>query len=84
MLGSSAAQVSCKAAPRSWLIAVSHGHGLSDLRGDKLSHLLIFEYLDKLFPAREGSSIGSYEPGKNSFINGAVPAMGECSDRGAA
>jgi hypothetical protein len=56
---------------------VSHGHGLRQGGDDKLVHLIIFEHLNKLFPARNGTSIGSYVPGKNSFINGAVPATGE-------
>lgn len=62
-------------ASRSRLTTVSHGHGIS--HRDKLLHLLLFEHLDKLFPARGGTSIGSYVPGKNSFVNGAVPASGE-------
>lgn len=62
--------------------SVSSGHGCGCYplaTCENNMHRRIFDHLDKLFPAQNGTSIGvdGRAEGKNTFINGAVPATGE-------
>ncbi|OCF76893.1 hypothetical protein I204_02601 [Kwoniella mangroviensis CBS 8886] len=65
--------------------SVSIGHGLKrGMRYEQSAyselnmHRIVFDYLDKLFPAKNGRQIGgdNTKRGANRFVNGAVPAIG--------
>ncbi|WVQ99098.1 hypothetical protein IAU59_006230 [Kwoniella sp. CBS 9459] len=64
---------------------VSIGHGLKRGMGYEQSayselnmHRVVFDHLDKLYPAENGRQIGlgDAKRGTNRFVNGAVPALG--------
>lgn len=62
--------------------SVSSGHGVGCQPSwfcENNMHRRIFDHLDALFPARNGSSVGvdAKHEGKNSLVNGAQPATGE-------
>lgn len=69
--------------------SVSTGHGLRDPTGEVLSefnmHRILFDHLNAKFPSAKGALLhnvhktgeaGGLNDGRNTFVNGAVPARG--------
>ena len=52
------------------------GHGVNPLHDPRNMHKIVFEHLNELFPAPNGTLIGASAQGMNGFVNGALGGTG--------